>query len=150
MGERGAMKPPAKLYIGVFVWLILFLNGCESGDHGIVSGSTTAPTVVRGAYSYVLTFEAVAASISLQDTIRWYPHLAYLTVTVARYSNGTGTLDITDSAGVHQFLMDFDANVEVLNRNLSAPMPLVLRLSLQGFTGTITCVVQMAPAGLSG
>jgi hypothetical protein len=135
----------------VLVLLCQFSGACVPEDDGlVVDPSGAAPAVVRGAYAYVLVFEAENGNVDLQDSVRWYPELAYLSITVSDYSSGRGTVEIMNSAGVRLCLDSVNGNMEILNRYLASAMPLHLRLTLRGFTGAITCGLQFGPADING
>ena len=145
------MIPPSKpcLYL-VVMFLFLAFSGCKSGDDGIVNPPLSTPVVVRSAYSYVLSINADNMTIDVRDSVRWGPHVAYLSITVSDYSSGEGTFEITDSSGTRVCLDSVNGNIEILNRRLSAAMPLRLRLSLHGFTGALVCGLQLGPTDING
>ena len=83
----------------------LWFSGCELAEDDITNGAATAPVVVRGAYSYMLSIDAEKATIDVRDSAAWYPHVAYLSITVSGYSAGTGTLEVTRffrNTGLHR------------------------------------------------
>jgi hypothetical protein len=133
------------------VLLSLFSGACVPKDDGlVVDPPGAAPVVVRGAYSYVLLFDAENGSVDLQDSVSWYPELAYLSITVANHSSGSGSVEITNAWGMRLCLDSINGNMEILNRNLSSTMPFRLRLHLHEFTGAITCGLQLGPADING
>jgi len=145
------MNHPCKPYLYLALMLLgLSFGGCASEDDGVVSPSVTSPVVVRSAYSYVLAFDADNAAIDVRDSIRWYPRVAYLSITVSNYSSGGGTIEITDSSGMRVCLDSINGNIEILNRKLTFAMPLRLRLSLHGFTGALNCGLQLGPTDING
>jgi len=137
------------LFLAVLFSCLCF-SGCELAEDDITNGAATAPIVVRGAYSYMLSIDAKEATIDLRDSAAWNPHVAYLSITVSGYSAGTGALEISDSSGTRVCIDSIKGNMEILNRRLSSKMPLRLRLSLHGFTGAIICGLQLGPTDING
>jgi len=141
----------SKPYVHLTVLLLSpWFSGCGSKDEGITNPPVTTPIVTRGAYSFVLSLGADNATIDVRDSVRWYPQVAYISITSSNYTSGAGTLEITDSSGMRVCLDSIIGNVEILNRKLVAVMPLRLRLSLHGFTGSIICGLQLGPSGING
>ena len=128
----------------------LWFSGCELAEDDITNGAATAPVVVRGAYSYMLSIDAEKTTIDVRDSAAWYPHVAYLSITVSGYSAGTGTLEMTDSSGTRLCIDTINGNMEILNRKLAAAMPFRLRFSLHEFTGAIICGLQLGPTDING
>ena len=134
----------------VLVFLALWFTGCKSNDDGIANHVTNTPVVVRGYYSYVFSLGADDATMEVRDTTRWYPHVAYLSISVWSYSGGSGILEIADSAGTRVCIDSIRGNTEILNRRIASSMPLRLRFSLQGFSGAVTFGLQLGPADIGG
>lgn len=133
------------------ILLSQFSGACVPEDDDlVVNPPGPAPVVVRGAYSYVLVYEAENGTVDLLDSVRWYPELAYLSVTVSNYAAGGGAFEITNSAGGRLCLDSVNGDMEILNRVLASTMPLRLRLTLHGFTGAITCGLQLGPTDING
>ena len=145
------MNHLSKRYVRLAVVLIpWWFSACGSKEGGITNPLVTTPLVTRGAYSYVLSVGADNATIDIRDSIRWFPHVAFLSITSSNYASGWGTLEITDSSGTRICLDSITGNMERLNSKLVGLMPLRLRLSLHGFTGSIICGLQLGATDING
>ncbi len=145
------MNPSKKPYLSLVILLFCqAFSGCELSEDDITDGAATSPVVARGAYSYMLSINAEKTTIEVRDSAVWNPHVAYFSITVAGYSAGTGTLELTDSSGTRVCIDSIYGNMEILNRRIASPMPLRLRLSLREFTGAIICGLQLGPTDING
>jgi hypothetical protein len=126
------------------------LSGCSPDDETVVSPPVAGPVIVRGGLSYVLSLSADNITTDVRDSVLWYPHVAYLSITVARYSAGTGTIEITDASGVRVCFDSLNSHTEILNRKITSAMPLRLSLSLRKFTGAVTFGLQLGPTEING
>ena len=137
------------LVIACFVFCALFA-GCKHDEGNVLTPAPSLPTIVHGVESSSVSFAGSDLTTEVVDSLRWYPNVAFYSLTVSKYVSGDGQIHVSDGAGSILWRDSLRGNFEGLNRRLQAPMPLHLHLITHSFTGAMTVAIFFAPADLNG